>query len=127
MKWLALAVIRLYQHTVSRVLPPSCRFVPSCSEYGHEAIERYGVICGGALAVWRIVRCNPWGGHGYDPVPDLTQQAAGSRQQAASRFQTPVTDEQGRWATTQSSVLSPQSYIDTARTPHAPGHSLTEG
>ena len=43
MKWLALALIRFYQRTLSRVLPPSCRFVPSCSEYGHEAIERYGV------------------------------------------------------------------------------------
>jgi uncharacterized protein len=120
MKWLALALIRLYQRTMSRVLPPSCRFVPSCSEYGHEAIERYGVVRGGALAVWRVARCNPWGGHGYDPVPDLTRRAE-------PRFQTPVTDEQGRRATAQSSVLSPQSFIDTARTPNAPGHSLTEG
>jgi uncharacterized protein len=127
MKWLALFLIRCYQRTVSRVLPPSCRFVPSCSEYGHEAIERYGVIRGGALAVWRVARCNPWGGHGYDPVPDLTKQAAGSRQQAAPRFETASTDDQGRRAATQSFVLSPQSFIDTARTPHAPGHSLTEG
>lgn len=70
MKWLALGTIRLYQRTLSRLLPPSCRFVPSCSEYGYEAIARYGIARGGALAVWRVLRCNPWGGHGYDPVPD---------------------------------------------------------
>jgi hypothetical protein len=127
MKWLALSLIRLYQRTVSRVLPPSCRFVPSCSEYGHEAIERYGVVRGGALAAWRIARCNPWGGHGYDPVPDLTQQAAGSRQRAADTNQNSEANAQRRKAFPQSSVLSPQSFIDTARTPHAPGHSLTEG
>ena len=99
MKWLALALIRLYQRTVSRVLPPSCRFVPSCSEYGHEAIECYGVIRGGALAIWRIARCNPWGGHGYDPVPELHYHT-----------QSLQTDLHA-----------------TALTPHAPGHSLTEG
>jgi hypothetical protein len=127
MKWLALSLIRLYQRTVSRVLPPSCRFVPSCSEYGHEAIERYGVVRGGALAAWRVARCNPWGGHGYDPVPDLTQQAAGSRQHAADTNQNSEANVQRRKAVPQSSVLSPQSFIDTARTPNAPGHSLTEG
>jgi putative membrane protein insertion efficiency factor len=127
MKWLALSLIRLYQRTLSRVMPPACRFVPSCSEYGHEAIERYGVVRGGALAAWRVARCNPWGGHGYDPVPDLTKQAASSKQQAASRFQTRGTDEQRPKTPTQSSVLTPQSLIDTARTPNAPGHSLTEG
>jgi putative membrane protein insertion efficiency factor len=85
MKALALGCIRLYQVTVSRVLPPSCRFVPSCSEYGYEAIQRYGVIRGGGLAIWRILRCNPWGGHGYDPVPDLARREGGAakRRQAA--------------------------------------------
>ncbi len=70
MRWFVLGAIRLYQRTLSRVLPPSCRFVPSCSEYGYEAVARYGVLRGGALAIWRVLRCNPWGGHGYDPVPD---------------------------------------------------------
>jgi hypothetical protein len=120
MKWLALSLIRCYQRTVSRVLPPSCRFVPSCSEYGHEAIERYGVIRGGALAAWRVARCNPWGGHGYDPVPDLTKWTTPG-------FETTATDDQGQRTASQSSVLRPQSFIDTARTPNAPGHSLTEG
>ena len=68
MKRLALGLIRGYQRFVSPVLPPSCRFVPICSEYGYEAIAKYGILKGGRLAVWRILRCNPWGGSGYDPV-----------------------------------------------------------
>jgi hypothetical protein len=66
-----LGVIRLYQLTLSRVLPPSCRFVPSCSQYGYEAIARYGVWRGGWLAVKRVARCHPLNPGGYDPVPDL--------------------------------------------------------
>ena len=66
---LALFVIGLYRRGISPFLPPACRFVPSCSEYGYEAIARYGILAGGRLAVWRILRCNPFGGSGYDPVP----------------------------------------------------------
>jgi putative membrane protein insertion efficiency factor len=51
------------------MLPPSCRFEPSCSQYGYEAIAKYGIIKGGGLAVWRICRCNPFCRGGYDPVP----------------------------------------------------------
>ena len=69
MKWLALRMIRLYQRTLSVVMPPSCRFVPSCSHYGYEAIEKYGVLKGGLMAGWRILRCNPFNKGGYDPVP----------------------------------------------------------
>jgi putative membrane protein insertion efficiency factor len=69
MRRLALGLIRLYQHTFSRVLPPSCRFQPSCSEYGYQAIERYGVLRGGWLALRRIGRCHPFSPGGYDPVP----------------------------------------------------------
>jgi uncharacterized protein len=65
---LALHSIRLYQRFVSPALPPSCRFVPTCSDYGYEAIAKYGIIKGGRLAVWRILRCNPFGRGGYDPV-----------------------------------------------------------
>ncbi len=68
MTWLALHSIRLYQRFVSPALPPSCRFVPTCSDYGYEAIAKYGIIKGGRLAVWRILRCNPFGRGGYDPV-----------------------------------------------------------
>jgi len=65
-----LALIRLYQLTFSRTLPPNtCRFHPSCSHYGYQAIYRYGVLKGGWLATWRILRCNPFNPGGYDPVP----------------------------------------------------------
>lgn len=67
--WAALQSIRFYRSFLSPMLPPSCRFQPTCSEYGYEAIAKYGIIRGGRLAVWRILRCNPFGGSGYDPVP----------------------------------------------------------
>lgn len=69
MRSLALLLIRVYQLTLSRVLPPSCRFYPSCSQYGYEAIQRYGIFKGGWMAAWRILRCNPWNQGGHDPVP----------------------------------------------------------
>jgi hypothetical protein len=63
-------VFRAWQLSFSVVLPPSCRFTPSCSAYGIEAVRRHGAIKGGALSLKRIARCHPWGGHGHDPVPD---------------------------------------------------------
>lgn len=69
MKWIALSIIRLYQNTISRALPPSCRFTPSCSQYGYEAIEKYGVLKGGWMALKRVSRCHPLTPGGYDPVP----------------------------------------------------------
>lgn len=62
--------IRGYQLVVSPLLLPSCRFLPSCSEYAMEAIERYGALRGSFLALRRLARCQPWGGTGYDPVPE---------------------------------------------------------
>ena len=65
-----LAVIRLYQLTLSRALPQNtCRFTPTCSHYGYQAIARYGLIKGGWLATWRVLRCQPFSRGGYDPVP----------------------------------------------------------
>ena len=64
-----LATIRVYQALVSTGLPPACRFEPTCSRYAYTAIERYGALRGGWLAVRRLLRCQPWGGSGYDPVP----------------------------------------------------------
>lgn len=61
--------IRLYQRTLSKLLPPACRFVPSCSEYAAQAIERYGAARGSALAAKRLLRCHPWQPGGADPVP----------------------------------------------------------
>ena len=69
MKYLALGVIRLWQSTISQALPPSCRFTPSCSQYGYEAITKYGILKGGWLTVKRISRCHPLNPGGYDPVP----------------------------------------------------------
>ena len=64
-----LAVIRAYQLLISAGLPPACRFEPTCSRYAYTAVERYGALRGGWLAVRRLLRCQPWGGGGYDPVP----------------------------------------------------------
>lgn len=63
-------LIRAYQLLVSPVLGPSCRYLPSCSEYAAEAIERHGALAGTWLALRRLARCHPWGGSGYDPVPE---------------------------------------------------------
>ena len=70
MKAILLGIIRLYQMTLSRALPPTCRFTPSCSQYSFEAIDRYGALRGGWMAVKRISRCHPFNPGGYDPVPD---------------------------------------------------------
>ena len=69
MKWALQFVLRGYKRFVSPMLPPACRFVPTCSEFAQEAVERYGVIRGGALATWRLLRCHPLARGGYDPVP----------------------------------------------------------
>lgn len=64
-----LLLIWLYQKLISPILPPSCRYTPSCSQYAKEALMKYGIFKGGFLALKRIISCNPWGGHGHDPVP----------------------------------------------------------
>lgn len=69
MKKVALFLIRVYQNTFSVIFPPSCRFTPSCSHYGYEAIEKYGVLKGSWMAIKRIARCHPFSAGGYDPVP----------------------------------------------------------
>ncbi len=69
-RWPRLALIgfvRVYQKVLSPGLPSACRFTPTCSQYAVEALHKYGAVRGVLLATWRILRCNPWGGHGYDP------------------------------------------------------------
>ncbi len=63
-------LIRVYQLVLSPLLPPSCRYLPSCSDYAVEAIGRHGAIVGVGLAARRLARCHPWGSNGYDPVPE---------------------------------------------------------
>ncbi len=69
MKSLALALIRFYQACLSPVLPSSCRFYPTCSSFAYEAVGKWGMWRGIRLTARRLLRCRPWGGHGYDPVP----------------------------------------------------------
>ena len=64
-----LALIRFYQTCISPLTPPACRYTPTCSQYAIEAIRKHGPLKGGWLALRRILRCNPFGGSGYDPVP----------------------------------------------------------
>lgn len=66
---LLLLPIYFYQHAISPLTPPSCRFTPTCSEYAVQALRKHGPLKGLYLAVRRLLRCHPWGGSGYDPVP----------------------------------------------------------
>ncbi len=70
-------LVRGYQLGISPVLPGACRYSPTCSQYALEALGRHGALRGGWLAVKRIGRCHPWGGFGYDPVPDLENGRSG--------------------------------------------------
>jgi putative membrane protein insertion efficiency factor len=70
-KTVALSVLRAYKWAVSPMFLPACRYVPSCSEYAMEAIDRYGVARGGLLAIWRVLRCHPLAKGGLDPVVSL--------------------------------------------------------
>ena len=69
MKKACMAAIRFYQREVSPLCPPRCRYIPTCSEYALEAVEKYGAVKGSFLAAKRILRCNPFHKGGYDPVP----------------------------------------------------------
>jgi putative membrane protein insertion efficiency factor len=71
--WLMILPIKFYKYSISPLLPNSCRHVPTCSEYAIESLRIHGIFRGSALAIWRILRCNPWGTHGYDPVPPQRQ------------------------------------------------------
>lgn len=79
MRRVLLWVIRGYQTAISPLLPASCRYVPSCSQYGYEAIHTYGALRGGYMAVRRILRCNPFHPGGYDPVPMPDHECTGPR------------------------------------------------
>ncbi len=69
LSWILVFLVRLYQRAISPHLPSSCRYVPTCSQYFIESVKKHGPFKGGILGMKRILRCHPWGGHGYDPVP----------------------------------------------------------
>jgi len=68
MKYILMILIKIYQRVLSPLFPPSCRFIPTCSEYSIQALKKYGAIKGSVLSIWRILRCNPFNKGGYDPV-----------------------------------------------------------
>lgn len=68
--WPFILLVRFYRYAISPLLGANCRYQPTCSAYAEEALRRHGVLRGGWLALKRISRCNPWGGSGYDPVPE---------------------------------------------------------
>ena len=80
MKRVPLTMIRFYQRAISPGLPRSCRFEPTCSHYAYDAIDRYGTIRGTVMAIWRLLRCNPFNDGGYDPA--VEPPAAGERTHA---------------------------------------------
>ena len=77
MRHLLMAIVRFYRVAVSPWTPPSCRYDPTCSAYALEALERHGAVRGSWLAFRRILRCHPWGGSGYDPVPGPSGETSG--------------------------------------------------
>ncbi|WP_078578648.1 membrane protein insertion efficiency factor YidD [Salipaludibacillus agaradhaerens] len=70
MKWVLIGLIKFYQRWISRFTPPTCRFYPTCSHYGIEAISRFGILKGGWLTLKRILKCQPFHPGGFDPVPE---------------------------------------------------------
>ena len=77
MKKLLIACIKFYQRYISPMKSTKCPYYPTCSCYGLEAVQKYGAIKGGALAAWRILRCNPFSKGGYDPVPEKKEKKKG--------------------------------------------------
>lgn len=74
MKRLFLFAVKFYRYAISPLMPPSCRFYPTCSSYALQAIEKHGALKGSWYALRRIGRCHPWNAGGYDPVPETTEQ-----------------------------------------------------
>ena len=97
-KLVALQLLRAYKWAISPLFPPACRYVPTCSEYAMEAIERYGVFRGSFMAVARLLRCHPFARGGYDPVVSrqhiCTEQHAASNQRTNERTNDQLTNQQ---------------------------------
>lgn len=67
--WIPIGIIKVYQYVISPLFPNACRYTPTCSQYGVESFQKYGLMKGFWLTMKRILRCGPWGASGYDPVP----------------------------------------------------------
>jgi putative membrane protein insertion efficiency factor len=80
-KFVTLQMLRAYKWAISPLFPPACRYVPTCSEYAMEAVERYGALRGGWMALGRVLRCHPLGRAGYDPVVRVANHAQGNQEQ----------------------------------------------
>ncbi len=91
--WLLSLPIRFYRRFISPMKPGCCRFTPTCSAYALEALREWGVIRGSALAIWRILRCNPFGKSGYDPVPVNQRRRARLARRAEKRARKAEKDE----------------------------------
>ena len=84
MRYIGIFFVKLYQKFISPLKPPCCRFSPTCSQYAIEAFREWGFICGLGLTVWRIIRCNPFGRGGYDPVPKRERKNKNPKKQSKS-------------------------------------------
>lgn len=73
-----IGLVRLYQYAISPLMPPHCRFYPSCSHYACDALRSHGPVRGSWLTLVRLTRCHPWGGEGYDPVPEPEHRVSGT-------------------------------------------------
>jgi len=76
--WIMILPVKFYKYSISPLLPNSCRHTPTCSDYAIESLRVHGMLKGSMLAIWRILRCNPWGTYGYDPVPPKKQKIKSS-------------------------------------------------
>jgi uncharacterized protein len=91
-RYAGLGLIRGYQWTISPLLGPRCKYYPSCSHYGYQAVERHGLVKGSVLAGWRILRCNPWSYGGVDDVPAVGESMFGRRALSAPIAHTSATN-----------------------------------
>lgn len=89
-RYVGLGLIRGYQLTISPLLGPRCKYYPSCSHYGYQAVERHGLVKGSVLAGWRILRCNPWSYGGVDDVPAVGESLFGRHGSPAASTHTSV-------------------------------------
>jgi len=109
---LTLALLQLYKRWISPALPPSCRYLPTCSEYAMEAIDRYGALRGGLMAAWRLLHCHPLAKGGLDPVVTKTPSSEPKHHQTLSSRPEKIIAAEGP-------CVSPRRYLDINQTFHS--------